>query len=436
MSNTGLRWLAVGVAALPFGNIQVPGLPTTLMLPALLVSVSGCACTLLAARRPLLVYSPLVAAGWAFLATLLVSTIVAAAPSAALRIDVVEGAGLAWCALLVACLPSLRQLRTLAATVVLVAATVALVSLSTWSSPQEVVGGALVDGRLQGVFGQPNELGTFAAMTLPISTATALARSGTWRVLGVFAGCAEACALVLSLSRSAWIGAAVGFVVLAALLPAARRWIALAVPVLGLTCCALWYGRPDSGVLGVLVARMRTFAHPGSNPEDDRLAIWREAVRQITDRPVLGSGPGGYPQLARVSSGYDNVAGTPLHAHNLVLTIGAEQGLLGLAALCSTVVVAAVTVRRARRVPRVLPRLPVNVALLAGPAAGLAAILAAGSVDYPLRNDVLLSLVWMLLGLLAAAGMALTSNPTDTRTGPCRDMITPTSRLAPKEPMS
>lgn len=414
MSAAGLWWLTVGILALPLGNVPVPGLGTTLMLPALLLSVSGCACTLVAERRPLLVYSPLVAAGWAFVATLLVATVVATAPLAALRIDVACGAGLAWCALLVACAPSLRQLRTLTTALALVTATVAVVSLSTWSTPQQVVGGALVDGRLRGVFGQPNELGSFAAMTLPVSTAMLLGRRGKWRVLGAIACVAGACALALSLSRSSWIGAAVGLAVLAVLLPPARRWIAAAVPVLGVTCAALWYARPDTGVLGVLVARMRTFARPESNPDDDRPAIWHEAARQITDRPVLGSGPGGYPRLARASTSYNNVGGTPLHAHNLVLTIAAEQGLLGVAALSAMAVVAVITIRRARRCRHVLSRLPGSAALLAGPAAGLAGMVAEGSVDYPLRNDVLLSLVWLLLGLLAATAMTLTARPAGT----------------------
>jgi hypothetical protein len=41
--------------------------------------------------------------------------------------------------------------------------------------------------------------------------------------------------------------------------------------------------------------------------------------------------------------------------------------------------------------------------LLAGTAAALAVVLGQGLLDYPLRNPVLATMVWLLVGLLAAA---------------------------------
>ncbi len=58
----------------------------------------------------------------------------------------------------------------------------------------------------------------------------------------------------------------------------------------------------------------------------ERIVLWHEAVRNITDHPVLGVGMGNYLATARPLS----AAGTPFYAHNLYLDIATEVGLVGL----------------------------------------------------------------------------------------------------------
>jgi O-antigen ligase len=151
-------------------------------------------------------------------------------------------------------------------------------------------------------------------------------------------------------------------------------------------------------VVSVLADRLGSLLSGARNPYDDRPAIWRAAVGLWSERPALGVGPGGYPVLA-ARDGPLSVS-APLHAHSLLLTVGSEQGLVGLAALLGVIAAAVRSVARARTAGGP------GEEVLAGAAAALTALLGQGLVDYPLRNPVLATLVWLLVGLLAAAAAA------------------------------
>jgi len=77
-------------------------------------------------------------------------------------------------------------------------------------------------------------------------------------------------------------------------------------------------------VLGGLVgAVVLALARPSTAM--NRLGTWTEAAQFALERPIVGHGPGTYTELA-VYEPYHP------HADNLVLTIAAEQGIVGLAA--------------------------------------------------------------------------------------------------------
>jgi O-antigen ligase len=73
------------------------------------------------------------------------------------------------------------------------------------------------------------------------------------------------------------------------------------------------------GAVGLAFARPATTLH--------RLGTWTEAAEFALQRPLVGYGPGTYTELA-VNEPYHP------HADNLLLTVGAEQGLVGLVAWC------------------------------------------------------------------------------------------------------
>jgi O-antigen ligase len=285
-------------------------------------------------------------------------------------------------------------------------------ALATARPPEEHYGGSLVQNRATGMFGQPNELGSLAAAVavLALAVLLALPRRHPLRLLAGAAAAVGYLALAASLSRGGWIGAAIGFVVLLALLPPRprRRVLAGLAAVAGAVLLAAVVlpgvsGRPAGSALSVVGDRAVSLVSGEQNPYDDRPAIYREALRQWARRPQLGSGPGGYPVLARSGSGQLGLTG-PEHAHSLALTIGAEQGLLGLAALGLAAGVGVVgAIRAARRFSHDDGGGAGEQVLLAGAAAVLSTVLGQGLVDFPLRNPVVESVTWLAVGLLAAA---------------------------------
>ncbi len=76
-----------------------------------------------------------------------------------------------------------------------------------------------------------------------------------------------------------------------------------------------------------------------------RLAMWEFAAQAISERPILGTGSGGYPQTATAYFQDTVTCGiTCAHAHNQFLFFGIENGLIGVAlylAFIASAVVAA-----------------------------------------------------------------------------------------------
>jgi O-antigen ligase len=396
--------LAVGLVPATFvlGNLAL-GLP---LAPVYVAAVAAVGLVVLhRLRRPDGAAGVTGAAGLPVLATaaLLVAsaalaTVTAADPAAALRLDVGYALGLALAVAVPAACSGAGAVRLLAGLTCAAGAVACATGLATGTHASSQFGGALIEGRAQGLFGQPNDLGAFAAAVLLLALGLAFGGglSGAGRVAAGGVAAVAGGALALSLSRGSWIGTAVGLAVLLVLVrPAARRRAAWTAGALALAAGAVVLTAPGAPLVSVLLSRAGTLVNGTRNPYDDRPAIWRAAVRLWSQHPLLGVGPGGYPLLA----GRDEPlrVATPLHAHDVVLTVGAEQGLLGLVALVAVVATAVRTVARARTY-----RSP-DEGVLVGAAAALGALLGQGLVDFPLRNPVLQILVWLLVGLLVAA---------------------------------
>jgi O-antigen ligase len=411
--------------SLPVGQLAVPGVPLPVIRLATLAAAGLCGlCWLrslgVAPGRPGRPAGPpsalLLAAGVAVLAAL-VSTLAAVDPVAAVRLDLGYLFGLGLAAAVLATCRQPQALRLVGLAVCAGGAATCAAALATAPAPEEHYGGSLVQNRATGMFGQPNELGSFAAAVavLALAVLLSLPRRHPLRLLAGAAAGLGFLALAASLSRGAWIGSGLGLLALLALVrPAVRRRVLGTLGAGTLVLLAVAAAAPAGPVLPVLADRAASLVTGQRNPYDDRPAIWQEAVRQLAARPLLGGGPGGYPVLARRDG--RELAGTrPDHAHSLALTVGAEQGLLGLAAVTAAVAVGAVgAVRAARRYrqrggaggggggggaagpPAPPPRPP-------APAAALCTVLGQGLVDYPVRNPVLETLGWLLVGLLAAA---------------------------------
>ncbi len=276
-------------------------------------------------------------------------------------------------------------------------------------------GGAVIEGRATSVFGQPNEYGLYCAMLLMVSLAVLIGGRGWIRWLGLVAAACTGLGLVQSYSRGAWIGAAVGVVVLVMVLPQARRPVAITVALGAFLFAGYAAVVPDDPTVTLVTSRVGSIVNPAENPDDDRLVIVAEGFRQFGQYPVFGVGPNAYMLEGATNRSLEEPVGA-VHAHNMALTVAAEQGLVGVAAL---LVIAAVIVVRcipvlpvvtraqARRLGRV-PGPPDWVAVvLAGTIAALSASMISGLVDAPLRNALMRTTLWFTIGMAVACAEIL-----------------------------
>ncbi|HET6465834.1 MAG TPA: O-antigen ligase family protein [Nitrospiria bacterium] len=131
------------------------------------------------------------------------------------------------------------------------------------------------------------------------------------------------CAVWSSFTRNAWVGLGAGFFAIA-LFKERRTMIVL---VAGLLLTVVLLSVADRGFRTRAVSTVKI--HEGSTVE--RFEIWRATLEMIKDHSLLGVGIGNFTTVFdryRDRTG----AGAHSHAHNTLLQITAESGLIGLAA--------------------------------------------------------------------------------------------------------
>jgi len=229
---------------------------------------------------------------------------------------------------------------------------------------------------------QPNEVaGTLVLVALPAFALALWVWSAhrSWRERAAVSCLllAIVVTLVLTQSRGALTGAAIGLLlVLWLLVPRLRIWLAGAM-IVGLV--ALLLNDPVS--IANKLLQPSVACYPTTDPANlaVRLDIWSSALAVIRDAPLTGSGmntfryimPERYPS-ALIPPGWD-VA----HAHNVFLQVTIDLGLPGLIAYIAIYVISAILlVRSFRSAPDAWYR-----AMVAGLGAGLLAFLIFGITD-------------------------------------------------------
>lgn len=401
-----VRWPAAAlltvVFALPVASVEVPETPLRVIDIAALVVVFAAAARVVWHPRSVNDLSPwlLPALGLVLAAVLSIPRAHQLGLAAGQSASLAFGVGIAVAAGLL--VRGWASAWRLVSALLGVAAGIALHALSTVESMGTAFGGSVVTGRIEGIFAEPNELASFTAAMCMLGLGAALAARAVWAraallvAVGVFGT-----ALLMSLSRGGWVGGLLGLVALVVLLPASARraWPAV-LPVIGLVL-VLGLVEADTTQVEVIQRRASTLLAGERSPYDNRGAIWQEGLRQFTERPLTGQGAANFPVASetRVSEARTVRA---VHAHNVPLTVAAEVGLAGLAALLALTGGAAVAVgRRVRRLHAAGAQS--QAALVVGLAAALTTFVGHGLVDFTLRNPALSAVVWLLTGLLLAA---------------------------------
>jgi O-antigen ligase len=215
-----------------------------------------------------------------------------------------------------------------------VVATIAIVQCLTDSLGHGVVVPAF------GPLGQKNVLGAFLAILCPLAYGELVAaRSWGARILAcnVLAVCVIA--LFLSFSRSAWLATGLAGLIAAFATrgPGLRFGVASVAALLLVIAAILLFGgsqvqRADLGEFG------------------DRPAVWRDSLRLIASRPLVGYGPDNFGLV------FPRFQGTDLHqpwdkAHAEMLQVASTQGVIGLAASLLLLVAFVQAFWRGRRNP-------------------------------------------------------------------------------------
>ena len=392
--------IAVVIALVPFGGIDVPLIGVSVVLVAMIVPATAAAITIvrgeLRPRRSVLLAGMLLCVLSAILSTVLTFD-----RGASVTLVIVAVLAFGYATAIVLGESEVSEVGGWLPLLASIGGVIAMWALSSAGSIMTTEDGGVVAGRLQGPFAQPNELGVFCAAMLPIgviAVVTATTRIGF--AIQLLSTLAIGAAWIMSMSRGAWIGGCLALLIVAVFSPTTRKWLALALlGAIGFVTAAL-ATPPSAGVIGVVGARLRSFSGASSNPYDDRPAIWAEAWRQAGEHPWVGVGPGGFSAASGGSASSVSLQ-PPLHPHNLVLTILAERGVVGLAAAGLVVIGCILVMVRAWQ--WYSRGLGLDSAWRIAAMSGLVAIAAQGLFDMPLRNPMVAALTWTLLGYAAVS---------------------------------
>jgi O-antigen ligase len=210
---------------------------------------------------------------------------------------------------------------------------------------QSVFGWGLADpGSCEAVrpfstLGNAIELGALLALLLPVAFHELFsAGSFLHRIIAGNVVVVIALALLLTLARSAWIGAAIGVgVVLLANRPRWPVWAALASVLAVIVALAFaQVAAPSRGALPVgacLLGRGLSVTTPMSGSTGNRLHVWKDSLSLIPRRPLVGYGPDSFGLTYPAVQTGDWEPGDHFDkTHADVLQVAVTQGLLGVAA--------------------------------------------------------------------------------------------------------
>ncbi len=263
--------------------------------------------------------------------------------------------------------------------------------------------GTVAQYRLAGNIGEKNRYAQIMLMLVPLGLFMAIGeRSRVRRLLAFGAAGVTSLGVALTFSR----GAAIGFVLLFGImfLMGYLKWKHMLAVVLGaaivLTAVPVYTER-----LAELVAVSESVGTTGIDQADgaiqSRVTEGLAALLAWADHPIIGVGPGEFPQYYRQ---YAEVVGIRVlardrEAHNLYLGMAAELGLVGLTVFLIILGLTFRDMARARRAVR--PYDPLMADITTGFMLAIVAYLATGIF----LHMSFIRYFWLMLALAAASGL-------------------------------
>lgn len=174
-------------------------------------------------------------------------------------------------------------------------------------------------------FAEVNRLGNIMAVAVVCSLLLAEGLPARLKAIPWFAAVAQAAALVLSMSRGAWLGFAAGVAVVVAASRSAK--VLLVALVLIVAFYVVLANVPGA------INRLESITSLERN--QDRVNLWMAGWRMIKDRPLIGFG---MDNFSRVYDRYRVVerrtSQLPSFAHNIFIDLAVSGGIPGLVLAC------------------------------------------------------------------------------------------------------
>ena len=281
-----------------------------------------------------------------------------------------------------------------------------------------------IGGRAVGSLDNPNMLGEYLILIIPIAAVMLIGRGEGLRRFSAFVslGIMGSC-LILTWSRGAWLGLILAAIVLLFMWHRRALWLVFA-GILSLPLLASIL--PQS-----IIYRFTSIGNLSDSSTSYRVYIWHSSVDMIKDNFLsgIGIGEGAWDRLYPLYT-YMGVEAAP-HSHNLYLQIWLELGVFGILAFMIFIFLllsAAFTLFAALSDNSVTLKTELSAGTLgysslensevksqsiiqsknqlrlsvAGPLCGIFAVLAQGMTDYAWYNYRLFLVFWLVCGLAAA----------------------------------
>lgn len=371
--------------------VLAPLLPTIVLLALVLVGFGSTALSLLQSERRLQP-SRINFLVFAYAALYLVGTLHSVDRAASLTVGAISIAFILYAAALYHAVHTRAQLDALVAALVAVGTGVSAYGIVQYVFKLGYQSKAWVDSgmfgstfRVTATLENPNMLGEYLVLILPLAVAELFACRGTLRRCWylVCCGVMGAC-MLLTFSRGAWLG----------LLFAAAVFVLLALPRLlwlaPLALAGLYFVLPAS-----VIARFTSIGNLGDSSTSYRLYILLGTIAMLADGHwMLGIGPG-EGAFDAVYPLYSYNAVVAPHSHNLFLQILCDAGIAAL------VVFVWLLLRHVRSLCRAMYRESDAASryLQAGFTAGLLGFLLQGMTDYSFYNYHVMLVFWAYLAV-------------------------------------
>ena len=171
------------------------------------------------------------------------------------------------------------------------------------------------------ITGPASHVMTFSGILLPLSLTFLVLWWHRRRALDLIVTLLSSVTLLLTFTRSVWLGWSVAVFTLLMLTRSRLRFYALPALLLFVTFLPM-----------AQFSRLMSVFDMRQSSNFDRIRMLQAGVEMIKDYPILGVGPANVKEIYALYKKHDAPRPRPPHLHNNVVQLWAERGILGLAA--------------------------------------------------------------------------------------------------------